>query len=101
MVGAMRRIAILLVQHDFLAAERLRLLLGQAGYDIVGVAGATYLLHVVGVGMQQVQLWSCPRARFFSAWTNASSLETVKSVACRIDRIGAIAVPSLVPYCLW
>jgi hypothetical protein len=36
MVGAMRRIAILLVQHDFLAAERLRLLLGQAGYDIVG-----------------------------------------------------------------
>jgi two-component system, response regulator PdtaR len=42
MAGAMRRIAILLVQHDFLAAERLRLLLGQAGYDIVGVAGATH-----------------------------------------------------------
>lgn len=33
--------AILLVQHDFLAAERLRVLLGQAGYEIVGVAGET------------------------------------------------------------
>jgi DNA-binding response OmpR family regulator len=33
--------AILIVQHDFLAAERLRLLLGQAGYEIVGVAGET------------------------------------------------------------
>jgi response regulator NasT len=41
MVGTMKRIAILLVQHDFLAAERLRLLLGQAGYDIVGAAGET------------------------------------------------------------
>jgi response regulator NasT len=41
MVGAMKRIAILIVQHDFLAAERLRLLLGGAGYDIVGVAGET------------------------------------------------------------
>jgi two-component system, response regulator PdtaR len=38
----MKRMSILIVQHDFLAAERLRLLLGQAGYDIVGVAGATH-----------------------------------------------------------
>jgi hypothetical protein len=43
MVGAMRRIGILLVQHDFLAAERLRLLLGQAGYDIVGVPTSSTL----------------------------------------------------------
>lgn len=33
---------ILIVQHDFLAAERLRLLLGQAGYEIVGVAARTH-----------------------------------------------------------
>jgi PAS domain S-box-containing protein len=39
--GAMKPAAILIVQHDFLAAERLRLLLGQAGYEIVGVAGET------------------------------------------------------------
>jgi DNA-binding response OmpR family regulator len=41
-VTAIKPIGILLVQHDFLAAERLRLMLGQAGYDIVGVAGATH-----------------------------------------------------------
>ena len=33
--------AILIVQDDFLAAERLRLLLGKAGYTVVGVAGRT------------------------------------------------------------
>ena len=33
--------AILIVQDDFLAAERLRLLLGKAGYAIVGVASRT------------------------------------------------------------
>lgn len=33
--------AILIVQDDFLAAERLRLLLAQAGHEIVGVAGRT------------------------------------------------------------
>ena len=32
---------ILIVQDDFLAAERLRLLLGQAGYVVVGVASRT------------------------------------------------------------
>jgi two-component system, NtrC family, response regulator HydG len=32
---------ILIVQHDFLAAERLRLLLEQAGYVVVGVASRT------------------------------------------------------------
>jgi ActR/RegA family two-component response regulator len=32
---------ILIVQDDFIEAERLRLMLGQAGYNIVGVAGAT------------------------------------------------------------
>ena len=41
MMCAMKPIAILIVQHDFLAAERLRLLLGTAGYEIVGVAGET------------------------------------------------------------
>lgn len=41
MVCAMKPVAILIVQHDFLAAERLRLLLGEAGYRIVGVAGET------------------------------------------------------------
>jgi DNA-binding NarL/FixJ family response regulator len=33
--------AILIVQDDFLAAERLRLLLVQAGHNVVGVAGRT------------------------------------------------------------
>jgi DNA-binding NarL/FixJ family response regulator len=33
--------AILIVQDDFLAAERLRLLLIQGGYNVVGVAGRT------------------------------------------------------------
>lgn len=33
--------AILIVQDDFLAAERLRLLLVQAGHTVVGVAGRT------------------------------------------------------------
>jgi DNA-binding response OmpR family regulator len=33
--------AILIVQDDFLAAERLRLLLVKAGYTVVGVAGRT------------------------------------------------------------
>jgi CheY-like chemotaxis protein len=33
--------AILIVQDDFLAGERLRLLLVQGGYDVVGVAGRT------------------------------------------------------------
>ena len=37
----MRPAAILIVQDDFLAAERLRLLLVQGGYDVVGVAGRT------------------------------------------------------------
>jgi DNA-binding response OmpR family regulator len=37
----MKPAAILIVQHDFLAAERLRLLLGGAGYEIVGVAAET------------------------------------------------------------
>jgi two-component system, response regulator PdtaR len=37
----MKPAAIPIVQHDFLAAERLRLLLGEAGYEIVGVAGET------------------------------------------------------------
>ncbi|MGH6896740.1 MAG: response regulator [Geminicoccaceae bacterium] len=32
---------ILIVQDDFLAAERLRLLLEKAGYDVVGVASRT------------------------------------------------------------
>jgi response regulator NasT len=41
MVRAMKPVAILIVQHDFLVAERLRLLLGEAGYEIVGVAGET------------------------------------------------------------
>jgi hypothetical protein len=59
-----------------------------------------HLLAVVGLGMQQLQL-VLPESAIFSACANASSLETVKSVACRIDRIGAIAVPSLIPYGLW
>jgi DNA-binding response OmpR family regulator len=33
--------AILIVQDDFLAAERLRLLLVEAGHNVVGVAGRT------------------------------------------------------------
>ena len=37
----MKLAAILIVQDDFLAGERLRLLLVQAGYDVVGVAGRT------------------------------------------------------------
>jgi DNA-binding response OmpR family regulator len=37
----MKPAAILIVQDDFLAAERLRLLLVDAGYDVVGVAGRT------------------------------------------------------------
>jgi DNA-binding response OmpR family regulator len=37
----MKPAAILIVQDDFLAAERLRLLLVEAGYDVVGVAGRT------------------------------------------------------------
>jgi DNA-binding NarL/FixJ family response regulator len=37
----MKPAAILIVQDDFLAAERLRLLLVQAGYDVVGLAGRT------------------------------------------------------------
>lgn len=37
----MKPTAILIVQDDFLAAERLRLLLVQGGYDVVGVAGRT------------------------------------------------------------
>ena len=37
----MKPAAILIVQDDFLAAERLRVLLVQAGYDVVGVAGRT------------------------------------------------------------
>ena len=32
---------ILIVQDDFIEAERLRLMLGRAGYDVVGVAGRT------------------------------------------------------------
>jgi DNA-binding NarL/FixJ family response regulator len=37
----MKTAAILIVQDDFLAAERLRLLLLNAGYTVVGVAGRT------------------------------------------------------------
>jgi CheY-like chemotaxis protein len=37
----MTRCAILLVQADFLGAERLRLLLDQSGYQVAGVAGRT------------------------------------------------------------
>jgi DNA-binding response OmpR family regulator len=37
----MKPAAILIVQDDFLAAERLRLLLVKAGYTVVGVAGRT------------------------------------------------------------
>jgi DNA-binding response OmpR family regulator len=37
----MKPAAILIVQDDFLAAERLRLLLAQAGYIVVGVASRT------------------------------------------------------------
>ena len=37
----MKTAAILIVQDDFLAAERLRLLLVNAGYTVVGVAGRT------------------------------------------------------------
>jgi DNA-binding response OmpR family regulator len=37
----MRLAAILIVQDDFLAAERLRLLLVQAGHTVVGVAART------------------------------------------------------------
>jgi two-component system response regulator HydG len=37
----MRPAAILIVQDDFLAAERLRLLLAKAGYIVVGVASRT------------------------------------------------------------
>ena len=37
----MKPAAILIVQDDFLAAERLRLLLMKAGHTIVGVAGRT------------------------------------------------------------
>jgi DNA-binding response OmpR family regulator len=37
----MKPAAILVVQDDFLAAERLRVLLVQGGYDVVGVAGRT------------------------------------------------------------
>lgn len=37
----MQRAGILLVQADFLGAERLRLLLEQAGYGVVGIAGRT------------------------------------------------------------
>jgi ActR/RegA family two-component response regulator len=32
---------ILIVQDDFIEAERLRLMLGHAGYNVVGVAGRT------------------------------------------------------------
>jgi DNA-binding NarL/FixJ family response regulator len=38
----MKPAAILIVQDDFLAAERLRLLLVQAGHDVVGLAGRTH-----------------------------------------------------------
>ena len=37
----MKPAEILIVQDDFLAAERLRLLLVQAGHDVVGLAGRT------------------------------------------------------------
>jgi CheY-like chemotaxis protein len=37
----MAQIGILIVQDDFIEAERLRLMLGHAGYDVVGVAGRT------------------------------------------------------------
>jgi hypothetical protein len=37
----MKPAAILIVQVGFLAAERLRLLRAEAGYDVVGVAGRT------------------------------------------------------------
>ena len=37
----MKPAAILIVQDDFLAAERLRLLLVKAGHNVVGVAGRT------------------------------------------------------------
>ena len=37
----MKPAAILIVQDDFLAAERLRLLLVQAGHNVVGLAGRT------------------------------------------------------------
>lgn len=37
----MKPAAILVVQDDFLAAERLRLLLVKAGHNVVGVAGRT------------------------------------------------------------
>lgn len=37
----MKPATILIVQDDFLAAERLRLLLAGAGYDVVGLAGRT------------------------------------------------------------
>ena len=37
----MKPAAILIVQDDFLAAERLRVLLTQAGYNVVGLAGRT------------------------------------------------------------
>jgi DNA-binding NarL/FixJ family response regulator len=39
--SSMRRAAILIVQDDFLEAERLRVLLEQAGYTIAGIAGRT------------------------------------------------------------
>jgi DNA-binding response OmpR family regulator len=34
-------VRVLIVQDDFLAAERLRVVLGEAGYDVVGLAGRT------------------------------------------------------------
>ena len=37
----MQPVGILLVQANFLSAERLRLLLDQAGYHVVGIAGRT------------------------------------------------------------
>jgi DNA-binding response OmpR family regulator len=37
----MKPAAILVVQDDFLSAERIRLLLVQAGHDVVGLAGRT------------------------------------------------------------
>jgi DNA-binding response OmpR family regulator len=34
-------VRVLIVQDDFLAAERLRVVLAEAGYDVVGLAGRT------------------------------------------------------------
>ena len=47
----MKQAAILIVQDDFLEAERLRVLLDKAGYTIVGVAGRT--AQAIQVAAQQ------------------------------------------------